>query len=492
MSNFLKKILKSGFGVFTSRIFGLFRDIVTASVFGASRYTDAFFVAFAIPNLFRALFAEGALSSAFLPVLADRKAEGSFHANRYMSGLMVYISVIVIAICVLFILFSDYVVLAFLPGYVSDREVILTASKLLKIVMPYLFFVSMCGIMSGFLNLNGSFYIPHSSTALLNLFMIAGAFVSVLLNGNIDYLAWGVFAGGFFQLLMLSYYSYLKGFRWSYSSDTKDDVKRTFMLIVPSILGVGITQLNFTMGRVFASFLESGSISYLYYANRLFQFPLGVFSIALSSVALAELSKISSKDDDVKRNELIDKALLGIFLIIIPAGLGLILLSEDISALVFKRNLFSSNDVSETAKALVMYSAGLLFFSMVNLFTKVFHAVKDTKTPVRAAFYSFIINIVLTIVFMPYLKHAGIALASSCAAVFNGFFLYFHIKNYKFKFLKYLGFFIKITVSSVFMAVLIFLLKKLHLNLLIVIFISAMGYFLGLWALRLNIIKILR
>lgn len=492
MNDFLKKILKSGSGVFTSRILGLFRDIVTAAVFGASKYTDAFFVAFAIPNLFRALFAEGALSSAFLPILADKRSENGVSANRYMSVLIIYLSVIIGIICAVFIVLSDYVVLAFLPGYMTDSEIVFVASKLLKIVMPYLLLVSICGIFSGFLNLNGSFYVPHSSTALLNLFMILGAYVAFLFGKNIYFLAWGVFAGGFFQLLLLSYYSYLKGFRWDYSHDMKNDVKKTFLLIVPSILGVGITQLNFTVGRIFASFLDVGSISYLYYSNRLFQFPLGVFSIALSSVALAEFSKISSIGDKGRRNILIDKALLGVFTIIIPASLGLILLSEEISTFVFKRNLFNDNDVVETAKALVMYSAGLLFFSMVNLFTKVFHSEKDTKTPVKGAVYSFFINIFLMLVFMPYFKHAGIALASSGAAVFNAFFLYFYIKDYRFIFAKYFFLLVKIIISAISMVFIIIYLKNFHLNLLIVVFISAMGYFLGLWILKVNIIKILR
>ena len=492
MNDFLKKILKSGFGVFTSRIFGLLRDVVTAAVFGASKFTDAFFVAFAIPNLFRALFAEGALSSAFLPILADKKMENQVLANRYMSVLIVYLSFIIGFICIMFIIFSNYVVLAFLPGYVKDLEMVSVASKLLKIVMPYLFLVSVCGIFSGFLNLVGSFYVPHSSTALLNLFMIIGAYIAFISDGSIYFLAWGVFAGGVFQLLFLLYYSYLRGFNWDYSSEVKEDVKKTFLLIVPSVLGVGITQLNFTVGRILASFLDVGSISYLYYSGRLFQFPLGVFSIALSSVALAELSKIGSKGDRDSRNTLIDKAILGIFAIIIPASLGLILLSEEITAFVFKRNLFNDKNVVETARALVMYSVGLIFFSMVNLFTKVFHSRKDTKTPVKGAAYSFFINIVLMFLFMPYFKHAGIALASSGAAVFNAFFLYFHIRDYRFEFLKHFVFLIKILISAVSMVFLIIYLKNFHLNLLIVVVISAMGYLLGLWVLRTEIMRILR
>lgn len=484
--NLLKKILKSSFGVFTSRIFGLIRDLVIAAYFGASKQTDAFFVAFAIPNLFRALFAEGALSSAFVPVLAEVRSESVDKANSYMTLLICYLTVILSIITLSIIFFSKYIILIFLPGYINDTEMVALGANLLKIVMPYLLFVSIASIFAGFLNLMGSYFIPYSSTALLNISMILGAIVGYNYGQNIYYIAYGVFFGGVLQVVLVFFYSYFKTFRFTLNLKTNSLVKATFLLIIPSIFGVGISQLNFTVGRIVASFLSEGSISYLYYANRLFQFPLGVFSIALSAVALAELSKSNVNKDIDEQNILIDKSIIAIFLIIIPAAAGLIILSDEITALVYQRNKFSSIDVKNTSIALIMYSLGLIFYSFVNLFTKVFHSRKDTKTPVKVAAISFLLNLIFMLLLIKWLSHAGIALASSLAALFNAVFLYYLIRDYKFKLKKHFLIFIKIVLSTICMIFVIFILKKFHLNILIVITISAISYFLTLLILKVN------
>lgn len=482
----LKKILKSSFGVFTSRIFGLIRDLVIAAYFGASKQTDAFFVAFAIPNLFRALFAEGALSSAFVPLLAEARNESVEKANSYMTLLICYLFVILSIVTLLIIFFSKYIILIFLPGYINDTEMVTLGANLLKIVMPYLLFVSIASIFAGFLNLMGSYFIPYSSTTLLNISMILGAIVGYNYGQNIFYIAYGVFLGGVLQLLLVFLYSNFHSFKFTLNLKTNSLVKSTFLLIIPSIFGVGISQLNFTVGRIVASFLNEGSISYLYYANRLFQFPLGVFSVALSAVALAELSKSNVKKDVKEESLLIDKSIIAIFLIIIPASIGLVILSDEITALVYQRNRFTDIDVKNTSAALIMYSVGLIFYSFVNLFTKVFHSRKDTKTPVKVAAISFLLNLIFMLLLIKWLSHAGIALASSIASLFNATILYYLIKDYKFRLKEHILAFLKIVFSTICMVFVIFILKKFHLNVLIVITISAISYFLILYILKVN------
>jgi len=486
------KILHSSFGVFTSRIFGLIRDLVIAALFGASKYTDAFFVAFAIPNLFRALFAEGALSSAFIPILAENRNKGVKYSNTYMTKIITYLFLIVGLLTFIIIIFSKYFILLFLPGYATDKEMVIFASNILKIVMPYLLFISISSIFAGFLNLLGSFFIPQSSTALLNISMIAGAYIGWIFDNNIYYLAYGVFVGGILQLLLLFVFSYIYGYRIQSNLKMSDNVKKTFLLIIPSIFGVGISQLNFTVGRIIASFLNEGSISYLYYANRLFQFPLGVFSVALSGVALAELSKTDIIDTQSKQHNLIDKAFIAIILIILPATIGLILLSDEITRFIYQRNHFTALDAAQTASALIMYSAGLIFFSFVNLFTKVFHSRKDTKTPVKIAAISFICNVIFMLLFIKWFSHAGIALASSFAAGINAFLLYAYIRDYSFNFKNNLAIILKIVSASAIMATVVTILKHYSLNLLIVILISAMTYFLCLAVLKVNIRRVLK
>lgn len=424
MPSFLKSVLKSGFGVLISRVFGLVRDVVIAATFGATMLTDAFFVAFAIPNLFRALFAEGALSSAFVPILSDKLGSDKKIAHRYLSDLLTVLAILTSLIVILIICFAGVVVLLFMPGYADHSEITIIASQMLRILMPYLLLISLCGLFSGFLNLMGSYFIPYSSTAILNVAMIIGAVLGGYHDGDILYLAYSVIMGGIAQLFYIGFYAKIKGFRFVKGKGLDTDIKKTFQLILPAIAGVGINQLNFLMGRIVASFLGFGSISFLYYANRLFQFPLGMFSVTIGTVSLTELSKAHTNNDKALLSQILTHAFISILTIIIPATLGLYLLALEITSLVYERLSFDHQSAVSTAAALKMYAIGLLFFSLVNLFTKVFHAEKDTKTPVKIAFYSLMFNLIFTLLLIKPFGHAGIALASSLAALINAYLLF--------------------------------------------------------------------
>jgi len=488
MSDFMQKVLKSGLGIFTSRIFGFIRDVVIAGFFGASGLTDAFFVAFAIPNLFRAFFAEGALSSAFVPFLSDNiKSKSSLAANNYLTSLLMSVSVIILVILALTSLFPGFIIKLFMPGYADNPELMNAASDMLVILMPYLLMVTICALLSGFLNLHGSYYVPHSSTAVLNIAMIIGAWIGNMRGVDIYYLCYGVFFGGLAQLLFVSAYAFIKGFRLTLSGGFSRDVGKTFYLVIPSLAGVGVSQVNFMIGRILASFLSVGSISYLYYANRLFQFPLGLFAVAVGTVTLTEISRANTGGDKDKRNLLINKAVNSILIIMLPAMAGLIVLAYPIIDIVFARMNFKGEDVGATAVALQMYSVGLMFYAFLNIFSRVFHSEKDTKTPVKGAVIGLVTNIVFNLLLIKPMGHAGIALASGIAAGANFFYLYHKTRDYRYDIKKNLRLIIKIASATALMSIASYIIYAYGIHILIAISAGIAVYFAALRTLRVNI-----
>ncbi len=493
MSSYIGKVLLSSIGILISRIFGLIRDISIAAYFGATALTDIFFVAFAIPNLFRQFFVEGAISSAFMPFLTEKfKVGGHKMQNAYLTQLIVVQTFIISIITLIIIFLADYVILLFVPGFSENKEILNEGANLLRIVMPFLLLISFSGLLSGFLNFNNSYFIPYVSSALFNMAMILGAWVGYKESGNIYYLAYGTLLGGFLQALLIFSISLIYGYKPIFFKTIDKAIKQTYLLIIPSIAGVSISQLNFLIGRVLASYLAVGSISWLFYSNRIFQFPLGVLAVAVGTVSLTELSKAYINNDVEKRVSLIDKSILTLFIAIIPATIGLYLLSTDITRLIFYRNNFTETDLVNTASALRMYSVGLIFFSFINLFTKVFHSKKDTKTPVKAAFIGFVLNVILNLILMQFLAHSGIALASSISAFFNALFLYVFIKDYSLNINRHKVLLIKVISSNILLIILIMILKHIELNVLLIILFSILFYFGYLYSLRVNVLKVLR
>lgn len=449
MSGFIHKVLKSGLGIFTSRVFGLVRDVAVAGYYGASGLTDAFFVAFAVPNLFRAFFAEGALSSAFVPFLSDNmKHKSRQAADNYLTSLLIAVSLMIMIILLAVSVFPEWIIMLFMPGYADDAVLVAKAAQMIVILMPYLLFVTVCALLSGYLNLKGSYFVAHSSTAMLNIAMIFGAWLGYRNGVDIIYLCYGVIAGGVLQLLYVAGYAFIKGYRPTLKGGYSRDVGKTFYLVLPSLAGVGITQFNFMIGRILASYLAVGSISYLYYANRLFQFPLGMFAVAVGTVALTEISRANSDGDFHKRNSLIDKAVNAIFAIMLPAGTGLMVLAYPIVELVYARMNFTADNVAATAAALQMYTVGLLFFSFLNVFSRVFHSEKDMKTPVKGAFIGLVSNLVFNLILIKPMGHSGIALASGIAAVINCAYLYYKIRDYRYSIAGNISFLAKLLAGS--------------------------------------------
>ena len=504
MTNFIFSFLRSGAGVLISRVFGLIRDVAIGIVFGATAVTDVFFVALAIPNLFREFFVEGAMSSAFMPFLAEKYKKGGRAAqNLYLTQIVIMQTFFVTVISVIIMVFADYVLRIFLRGkdYLSDAALMSMGADLIHIMMPFLILICIIGMFSGFLNINRSYFISYASSALFNICMILGAWVAYHNSKDITYLAYGVIAGGVLQLIIVYFVSMYYGYRPKFSKTLDEDVKKTYLLLVPSLAGVSISQLNFVIGRILTSYLAQGSISWLFYASRLFQFPLGVFSVTLGVVSLTELSKARADNDLVRRNEIINKAFLSLFIIIIPATIGLIGLSTELIKFVFqdlssffihKTSAFSDESVLKTSIALKMYASGLIFFSLANLLTRVFHSEKNTKTPVKCAFFAFIANVIFSLILMQFLAHAGIALAGALAAVVNASLLFYHIKDFKFDVKNNAQILVKVLFANIIMGLSMVICQYFGIYVLINIAVCIIVYFAALKLMKINILRLLR
>lgn len=492
MSGFVIKVLRAGLGIFTSRVFGMVRDMVIAAFFGATLQTDAFFVAFAVPNLFRAFFAEGALSSVFTPFLSDKlQNQGERAASDFLNSLILAVGTFIVIIIWIVMVYPDYLTMAFMPGYSDNKMIFGLASGMVIVLIPYLLFISICALLSCYLNIKGSYYVPGASTAVLNLAMIGGAFAGYL-HHNIMYLSFGVFFGGILQLLLVLIYTLKAGYRPFPFRKYDKDVNKIFMRIVPSIVGVGINQVNFMVGRIIASYLAVGSISYLYYANRLFQFPLGLFAIAVGTVTLTEISVANSEGRLEVRNKMIDKSINSVVMVMLPAMAGLIVLAEPIIAFVYGHHNYTYTAVRATADDLIAYSSGLMFYALISVMSRIFYSDKNTLTPAVGAGIGFIANLLFNLIFMHRMGHAGIALASSCAAFFNCSFLFIMVKDYKYRIRNFIIFILKLSCAAAVMSALVWYTETRGLHVLVTIPLGALIYFLMLRLLGINVKEVLR
>jgi putative peptidoglycan lipid II flippase len=409
-----------GAATLISRILGFIRDAVIAWYFGAGLSSDAFIAAFRIPNLLRRLLVEGSLSSAFIPVFTEYivkqdRAE-AFHlarsAFRLLSGVL-----IVVVICGVFL--SPWIVRLIAPGFSADKislTIILT-----RIMFPYIFFVGLVALCMGILNVLGHFAAPALAPLLLNLSIIGSVFlISPSLTKPVIGLGIGVIIGGVLQLTLQLPVLLKKGFY--FSGKTKmihPGLIKVGKLIPPFILGSAVYQINILVGTLLGSLLDQGSVTYLYFADRLVQFPLGVFAIAMATAVLPSLSRQTATGDLEMLKDTFTQALNLVFFITIPATVGLIILREPIVALLFQRGEFDSQATRLTAQALLYYSMGLWAFSGVRIVTAVFFAFQDTRTPLMVAGISILANVILGVVLMKPLAHGGIALATSLASVVN-------------------------------------------------------------------------
>lgn len=417
-----------------SRVLGFARDMVVAMVFGADAATDAFFVAFKIPNFLRRLFAEGAFSQAFVPVMAEYKEQRGLAALKaFLDRTAGSLALVLMVVTALGMLGAPWIILAFAPGFARSGPQYELAVEMLRITFPYLFFISSTALASGILNTMGRFALPALTPIWLNLSLIAAAlWLAPQLPEPVTALAWGVFAAGVLQLLFqfpaLWRLKLLPRLRYGFHDP---GVRKILKLMLPGLFGVSVTQINLLVDTLFASFLPEGSISWLYYSDRLVEFPLGIFGVALATVILPNLSK----DWAGGRRELfaatLDVALRWVVLIGLPAAVGLVVLAEPILVTLFQYRSFTAHDAHMASLSLMAYGGGLLGFILVKILVPGFTSRQDTKTPVRFGVYAMLANIALNLSLVWHLAHAGLALSTSLAACLNAGLLFKRLKQEK-------------------------------------------------------------
>lgn len=416
---------------FISRILGFIRDIVIARLFGAGLGADVFFVAFKIPNFLRRLFAEGAFSQAFIPVLAEFRERGDKPLRELIAQTSGTLAAILMLITAIGMLAAPFIIMIFAPGFIANPEKLDLAGQLLTITFPYLLFISLTALAGAILNSFGKFAVPAFTPVFLNLSLIGAAiWLSPHMEAPVTALAWGVFIGGvvqlLFQLPFLLGMNSLPRPRWGWHSE---GVKKIIKLMIPAMFGVSVAQINLLLDTLLASFLVTGSISWLYYSDRLVEFPLGVFGIALSTVILPSLSKKHASQSAEGFSDTIDWALRWVFIIGTPAAIGLIALAEPLLITLFQYGEFGASDAHKASLSLMAYGLGLLPFIFIKVLAPGYFARQDTKTPVKIGVIAMVSNMVLNVILMIYLAHVGLALATALSAALNASLLYLGLRK---------------------------------------------------------------
>ncbi|TWI77470.1 putative peptidoglycan lipid II flippase [Desulfobotulus alkaliphilus] len=411
-----------GVATLFSRILGFIRDMVIAAFFGASTAADAFFVAFRIPNLMRRLLAEGSLSMAFVPVFNSvMEKEGRAGAFAFARSAIRILALLLLFITVLGVLTAPFIVQIIAPGFADTPEKMGLTVFLTRITFPYVFFICLVALAMGMLNSLGHFAMPALSPVVLSLSMILSVWLlASRMDPAVTALAIGVLGGGVCQLFMQLPVLWKKGFRFRGKTPwMHPGVRRVGRLMLPTIFGAAVYQLSIVIGTILASFLEAGSVSYLYYADRLVQFPLAIFGISAATAVLPTLSRqvSSGRMDDL--GDTFGEALRWMLFINLPAMAGLVALAHPLVALLFQRGAFDAVSVAGTATALVYYSAGLWAFACVRIVVSVFYAMEDTKTPVIMGSISLGAAVVFSLILMHPMSYGGLALATSLGSMVN-------------------------------------------------------------------------
>jgi len=405
---------------FLSRVLGFVRDAMIAAAFGAGFSSDAFLAAFRIPNLFRRLVGEGALNSAFVPVFTETLYRGGpAEAERLFGSAARVFAAVLTVVCVVGVLAADWFVPIVTPGF-TEAKLALTV-RLTRLMFPYLFAAGMMALCMGALNVYGSFAAPALTPTLLNLSMIGSlAALAPHMERPVTGLAVGVLVGGVVQLLFQAPFLLRHRLRLRRAArGLHPALARMARLMVPSVLGGAVYQINILVGTLMASMLAEGSVSYLYYADRLVEFPLGVVAMAGATAALPSMAREAAVGNTAGLRETFAFAFRLVSFATIPAMAGLVLLGEPIVALLFMRGAFSAVDVRLTAQALSYYALGLWAFATLRIAVSAFFAQQDSRTPLLAATLSILANILLGLMLMKPMAHGGMALATSLAAMLN-------------------------------------------------------------------------
>ena len=416
-----------------SRIFGFIRDMVTAAIFGAGAQFDAFSVAFKIPNFMRRLFAEGSFSQAFVPVLSEyQKKKSHAETECFINAMSGTLGVTLLIVTIIGVAFAPVIIHLFAPGFETAGERYDLAVTMLRITFPYLMLVSLTAFSGAILNTYSRFWVAAFTPVLLNLAMIAAAlWFAPHLTTPIIALAWGVLAAGVLQLM----------FQWPFLRNLKlmprprvnfrdPGVRRVLKLMVPALFGVSVGQINLLVDTIFASLLAVGSVSWLYYSDRLMEFPLGVFGVAISTVILPHLSRHHATQSHESFSLTIDWAIRAVLLVGIPAAVVLAMLSGPMLSTLFQHGAFNGYSVMMASQSLTAFAIGIAPFMLVKILASGFYARQDMRTPVKIGVVAMVANIILNAALIFPLKHAGIALATSLAAIINMGCLYYFLRQH--------------------------------------------------------------
>lgn len=421
-----------GSATMLSRIMGMVRDMVVARLFGAGMATDAFFAAFQIPNLLRRFFAEGALTSAFVPIFSETLVQEGEERARDLANLCFSLLTVAVALVTLLgILFSPAIVGLMFPGFAGVPGKLELTVLLNRVMFPYLFFIALVALCMGILNTLRHFFTPAISTVFLNISMIVCALaLRPFFQYPITALAVGVLLGGLVQLALQLPVLWKKGYPIRPRFDLKDSkLRKIALLLAPATLGVGVYYLNITVGNILASWLPQGSVSYLYYAQRLFEFPQGVFTVSVAQAVLPAMSRQAAEGDLAAMKESLNYGIRLTLFITVPAMCGLMLCAEPLMVLIFRGGQFDHAMAVQSARALLYYSTGLSCVALVRVLAPAFYALKDTRTPVLTAFIAFFLNLGFSLALMGPMLHAGLALASSLSALANMILLFWLLRR---------------------------------------------------------------
>lgn len=483
-----------------SRVFGFVRDMLMATYFGAGMATDAFNVAYKLPNLLRRVFAEGAFSQAFVPVLAEYKNKRTHQETKeFVAAIMGMLSFVLLIITVTGVIFAGGVIWITAGGFTNDPIKFGLTVELLRITFPYILFISLASMIGGVLNTWGLFSIPSFTPTILNLvFIFFVVFLRVHFDPPILTLAWATFVGGLLQLcFQLPYLKKIDMLVLPKFDFNNKAVWRVIKLMGPAIFALSISQISMVINTIYASFLPSGSISWMYYADRLMEFPTGVLGVALGTILLPSLSKHACSGNKENFSKILDWGIRLCLLLALPATVGLGLLSKELTMTLFMHGKFNMHDAIMTSYALIAYSVGLLGLILVKVLAPGFYANQDIKTPVKIALFVLACTQLMNLAFIGPLKHAGLSLSIGLSACINAASLCYLLikKGYYSPNVGWAKFLFKLSIAVLMMAVGIeFAIHLLPVNfignmayrivsLIIVILIAAICYFGALFLL---------
>jgi len=430
--NLLKSLATISGLTLVSRILAFVRDVLIARVFGAGMATDAFFVAFKLPNLLRRLFAEGAFSQAFVPIFGEyRNRRGHEETQLLVDHVTTMLAIILFVVTLVGIIAAPVIVYISAPGFLKDAPKFDLTVQLLRITTPYIFFISLVAVAAGILNTYNKFWVPAFAPVLLNLcFISAALWLAPYFDPPILALAWAVFVAGFvqlaFQVPFLKKIGMLPSIRFNWNDA---GMRRVIRQMGPAVFGVSIGQISLLINTIFASFLVAGSVSWLYYADRLMEFPSGILGVALGSILLPSLSKCHADNNTAEYSKLLDWGLRLTVMLTLPAALALGMISVPLLATFFQRGAFAAHDVLMTSYALIGYSIGLIGMILVKILAPGFYAKQDIRTPVKIGIVTLLATQAMNALFIGWIQHAGLALSIGLGACLNSAILFYYLRK---------------------------------------------------------------